>query len=261
MLSIQHRHRGFTLIELAIVLVIIGVVLSGFLATLSSRIEHSRRDQTKIQLQEIKQALIGFAMANGRFPCPATSLSNGAEAPVGGGACASIHGFVPGQTLDLRGEYNRDSLLLDSWHNPIRYSVTSVNVNALTTTNGIRNATMALFTPNLRICDGDSASNTTCSGRTLVDNAPFVLISLGNDGNVFAGVTAANSDQGENAGEALMLANPAGENIAYTVGNNRVFVSKEYSETGSTSGKFDDILEWASIYEIYVRMMDAGQLP
>jgi prepilin-type N-terminal cleavage/methylation domain-containing protein len=267
------KQSGFTLVELAVVLVIVGILTGSFIGSVSSRIETTRRDNTKKDLEDIKKALFGFAITEGRLPCPTTAVGGGQEQPVGGGACTTQYGFVPGRTLGLSGAYNRDNLLIDSWGNPFRYSVTASNANAYTTAPGgggsIQEVAaaaangLAALSPNLVICDGDSSATNSCAGgpNTLVDTAVFVILSLGKDGGDFVTNVAPNSNQGENASEAVVAANAAGENLAYTVGSNNVFVSKSYSEVGSTAGQFDDLIIWASPYTLYSYMMDAGMLP
>ncbi len=260
----HYCQKGFTLVELAIVLVIVGVLLGGFIGSLASRIEVTQRDNTKDQLEDIKSALLGFAGAEGRLPCPTTTTGDGEEQPVGGGACTLQYGFVPGRTLGLSGAYNLDDLLVDAWGNPIRYSVTTSDTDAFTTSGvgDIQDTGMATLDPNLVVCSEDSAAGTSCSaGNTLLDKAPFILLSLGKDGNEFVTTVAPSSDQGENAGEATVAANATGENLAYTVGNNRVFVSKDFSGVDSTAGQFDDLIVWVSPYILYSRMIEAGQLP
>lgn len=265
--------RGFTLVELAIVLVIVGVLLGGFIGTLASRIESTQRSNTQDQLEEIKSAILGFASAEGRLPCPTTTSGDGEEQPVGGGNCTLDHGFVPGRTLGLSGAYNRDDLLLDTWGNPVRFSVSDnglVNTNAFTTPytgaglGGMKDVGIDVLTPNLVVCDGDSTSGADCSGgpNKILENAPFILISLGKDGSDFVENTAnKDTDQGENSAEADVTANAVGENLAYSVGNNRVFVSKTYSGTGASADPFDDIVVWVSPYILYMQMIEAGQLP
>ncbi len=261
------KENGFTLIEIAVVLVIVGVLLGSFIGSLTQRIETTRRDNTKKQLEDIKTALLGFASAKGRLPCPTTTDGAGLEQPQpAGGVCTLQHGFIPGRTLGIDGAYNRDALLIDSWGNPIRYSVTENNSNAFTYppgAGGIKDISMAVLNPDLIICNGNSTSGDDCSGGSdkLIDTAPFVILSLGKDGSDFLTTVAPNTDQGENAGELAVAANAAGENLAYTVGNNRVFVSKSYSSAGSTAGQFDDLIVWESPYILYSRMMEAGQLP
>ena len=272
------KESGFTLIEIAVVLVIVGVLLGSFIGSLTQRIETTRRDNTKKQLEDIKTALLGFASAKGRLPCPTTTTGSGLEVPFIGSTSAAIpcslqHGFIPGKTLGIDGAYNRDNLLIDVWGNPIRYSVTTANANAFTTAPGgggsiqeVAEAAvigLAELSPDIVICDGATVPPDICDGSvaTLINSTPYVVLSLGKDGSDFVTNLAPNSDQGENAGEAMVAANPAGENLAYTVGAGNAFVSKSYSSAGSTAGQFDDLIVWESPYILYSRMMEAGQLP
>ena len=64
--------NGFTLLEMAIVLVVLGLILGGILMPLSTQMEKQDRDETQRILEDIRDALIGFAMTNGRLPCPDT---------------------------------------------------------------------------------------------------------------------------------------------------------------------------------------------
>ena len=262
------RKNGFTLIEIAVVLVVVGFLLGSFVGSLTQRIETTQRKNTKNQLEDIKVAILGFVSAEGRLPCPTTTTGNGFEVHAGGN-CTLQHGFVPGKTLGIDGAYNRDNLLVDVWRSPIRYSVTSANSNAFTTqytspgNGGMKDIGMASLLPDINICDGDSTQVNTCdaSVNTLINNAPFILLSLGKDGGEFITNLAPNSDQGENAGEALVPANPAGENIAYTVSNGNTFVNKIFSSVDSTAGQYDDLVTWESPYIVYSRMLEAGHLP
>jgi prepilin-type N-terminal cleavage/methylation domain-containing protein len=265
--GLYNQQSGFTLIEIAVVLVIIGVLIGGFIGTFTDRIETTRRDNTRQQLEDVRTAILGYASAEGRLPCPTRAIDGGVAQPVAGGVCTQTHGFVPARTIGLSGAYNSDNLLIDSWGNPIRYSVTIANSSAFTKpvgtgNGGIRDIGMATLNPNITICDGDSTSASSCVGSNeIVSNAPFVIISLGKDGADFIAATAPNSDQGENAGEATVSAFATGENIVYTVGDNRVFVSKSYSSVDSVAGQFDDLILWTSPYVFYGQMIEAGQLP
>ena len=64
------KQRGFTLVEIAIVLVIVGILIGGFMMPLGIQIENKRRVDATRQIEQIKEALFGFAMAQGRLPCP-----------------------------------------------------------------------------------------------------------------------------------------------------------------------------------------------
>ena len=159
------KQKGFTLIEIAVVLVIVGILLGSFIGSLTQRIETTQRNNTKDQLEDIKTALLGFASAKGRLPCPAIATSDGEEDPGVGVTCTRQHGFIPGKTLGIDGAYNRDNLLIDVWGNPIRYSVTDSNSNAFTSlagSGGMEDVGMDLLSPNVHICSGDSTLTDDC---------------------------------------------------------------------------------------------------
>lgn len=66
------RARGFTLVEVAMVLVILTLLGGSLLMPLRIRIEARERTATLTQLREIDHALTGFAIIHGRLPCPST---------------------------------------------------------------------------------------------------------------------------------------------------------------------------------------------
>lgn len=221
---------GFTLLEMAIVLVILALLLGGLVMPLSAAREEERHRSTQAQMAEIEQALLGFAAAKGRLPCPATSLSSGQEDPQGGGVCASQHGFVPAATLGLMGSINSEGLLLDGWGSPLRYSVTAANSNAFTTSGngGMRMLGLGLLAPDLRICP----SGTSCASP-VATAVPAVLLSLGKN-----------------------WARPPSVHEAKNIDNTASFVFRSYSDSD-----FDDILVWLSPNLFYMTMIAAGQLP
>lgn len=250
MINKDKKQHGFSLVEMAVVLVIIGLLVGSLLVPLSTQMEQQRRSSTISLLDEVKEALLGFAVANDRLPCPAIPASAGVEAPLGGGNCTNQFGFVPAVTLGLSGDTNADGLLLDAWSNPVRYSVTRTGGSFdFTTFNNISFAS----TPDLVVCDAASASGTSCSsGMTLVSNAPVVLYSMGKDG---ASPTVS-ATQTENA-EANLGGGPMGLN--YRVSSNRVFTSAPYRD--DSGNQFDDLVTWVSPSILYNRMVKAGVLP
>ena len=122
------KSRGFSLIEIAVVLLIISVLISIVAIPLATQIEQQRVAETNKQLDVIKEALIGYALANGRLPCPATSGSNGTEAPIGGGACTVKAGYVPAATLGIS-PVDSSGFAIDAWgttQNRIIYAVANI---------------------------------------------------------------------------------------------------------------------------------------
>ena len=65
------NHKGFSLIEIAIVMVIIGFMLASLLGPLGNRMEQSKIEQTSKQIDDILEAIYGYAVINSRLPCPA----------------------------------------------------------------------------------------------------------------------------------------------------------------------------------------------
>ena len=65
--------HGFTLVELAMVLVILALLGGSLLVPVTSRLEARDRNATLERLRDIQHALTGFAIIHGRLPCPSTA--------------------------------------------------------------------------------------------------------------------------------------------------------------------------------------------
>jgi prepilin-type N-terminal cleavage/methylation domain-containing protein len=167
----KHIQRGFSLIEIALVLVVVGLALGGVLAALGPQLENKKVSDTQNRIKEASDAIMAFAMVNGRLPCPAelptavAAANRGQAAPLNPprGLCTNFEGFVPARTLGL-GEQGiggaSEGLMQDAWGFGLRYRVARVVYNGagnqpapfsctgggvndcfpLTQANGIRNA-------------------------------------------------------------------------------------------------------------------------
>ena len=67
---------GFSLIEIAIVLVVIGLLLSGGLLAISPVVQQSKVNETKAKMARIDAAIQTYVIANGCLPCPADGSLN-----------------------------------------------------------------------------------------------------------------------------------------------------------------------------------------
>ena len=256
--SAPGRQRGFTLIELAIVILIMGLILGGLAVPLATQRDNARLRDAAQQLDDVSNALEGFALVNGFLPCPATPSSNGAAAG-GGGACTVQHGFVPATTLDIEGSRNDDNLLLDPWGSPLRYSVSSSDADGdgqwdFVTPGEMRDVTMPVLNPDLTVCSTSAGSSSTACGAandTLSNQAPVVVLSLGKDWNSFS-----SADQLENVG-ANLGGGPSGS--SYRVAADIVFVSR--GRSNQPGAEFDDSVRWVSANGLYRGMVAAGRLP
>ena len=95
------RQAGFTLVELAVVIAILGLVLGTMLAPLRAQIDAARIREAERMLGEIREALIGHAITRGALPCPDV-VSDGIDG-VAPAACAgtALAGVLPYQTLGV----------------------------------------------------------------------------------------------------------------------------------------------------------------
>lgn len=246
-------HQGFTLTELAVVLFIIALLIGGLLVPLGTQRDLDQRQQTKTVLRDIHDALTGFALANGRLPCPAdATIAVGANnagleavsaaggpcacntaatdiATVGGVACSdtapgSVVGVVPWATLGLPET--------DVTGGRFTYRVTTRFSRVATGQTDFgctpaANPTTAAFA----LCSLGNLSvlPATGSAAPLAAQTPAVVISHGANGT-----NTTNADELDN------------------LDGNASFVSNV---------NIDDQVIWISTFSLLNRMLTAGRLP
>ena len=114
---------GFTLIEMAVVLVIVGIIISIVATVLPSLIKSSKVKKARAILEEVDYAIQGYVAANGRLPF-ADNGTTGEE----DSATPTYFGNLPYVTLGL-------SSGDDAWGNRLKYGVnkdlTTTNVDTL----------------------------------------------------------------------------------------------------------------------------------
>jgi prepilin-type N-terminal cleavage/methylation domain-containing protein len=98
-LTSRKPHSGFSLVEMAIVLAIIALLMAGLLPTLSSQIEQQKRNETRKYMDEVREALLGFVVANKRLPCPDTNGDGSENSPCT--TTASQFGTLPYKDLGV----------------------------------------------------------------------------------------------------------------------------------------------------------------
>lgn len=227
-----NSHYGFTLTELAIVLVIVSLLAGGLMMSIGAQMELKDRAETQQRLQDARDALLGYAAthsaADGKpyLPCPDTD-GDGLENR-SGTTCTSDDGVLPWNNLGVAA--------LDAWGNRFRYHIHN---NFSRTDVGI---TLTTSAPNLQICDQAACSSTVATAL------PAIIISHGKNG--FGAVNAANTAN---------PAPPGADEIENTNGN-RNFVSHTPTPAGSDN-EFDDMVTWLSPNILYNRLITAGRLP
>lgn len=100
--------QGFTLIEITMVLLIIGLLAGSLAVPMAQKLGHTHYRQTDEYLRLANEALYGFALEQGRLPCPAKDES-GLETNT---PCLT-QGWLPWKTLGLQ----RD----DAWGQTLHY--------------------------------------------------------------------------------------------------------------------------------------------
>ncbi len=130
------KNSGFTLIEVAIVLLIGGILLSSASALLLTYMKKVQISTTEKRLEAIQDAMQLFLNLNGRYPCPADPADGldtadfGVEQPIGGVSCTTpttagrggrniVYGSIPVRTLNLP-----DDFIGDAWGGRFSYAVT-----------------------------------------------------------------------------------------------------------------------------------------
>lgn len=223
--------KGFTLIEIAVVLFIISLVLTGVISVANTQMANGKISASNQRIEAIKAALINFIANNNRLPCPAnpalpsSNASYGVEAATpgtctgavnfGAGVAANSRGVVPWVTLGLA-----DNIALDGWGRRFSYQVrrTQTNLTAVT---------IPSLTGNITVLNA-------AAGAVINPTNPAVAIIL---------------SHGENGAGAYLpytgtRVNPAltGADEQENTDNDIIYVDKAYSEI--VANPFDDIIMW-----------------
>lgn len=235
-------HRGFSLVELAIVLIVVALISSGLLVSLSSQRNLAENKDAQQQQEIIVEAILGFAMSAGRLPCPAdptqaTTAGAGSEemqcTPIDCSTsdriCRIEHGVLPWRTLGLQET--------DPWSSRLTYFVGREFSNPLTQAekdNGLRVRFTLDTIGRANIQDG--------SGQAIASEIPAVIVSHGSrtaGGYLSSGskLAGAKGDEDENADADL------------------TFI------THTPNDSFDDVVTWINPSILKSRMVAVGKLP
>lgn len=220
---------GFTLVELAVTLVVVALLLGMLVVPLGTQMDQQRISDTTRQLDLVREALIGFAVANGRLPCPATPGVASTAAGAGtenkpGANCGITDGVIPWTTLGLPET--------DAWGHRLTYTVTQEFANDPP-------GTLSTF---LLTDNGGITVRAAAGGTIIASNVPAVVVSHGKNG-----LGAYRSDGTQLAGAA----NDELENA----NANTTFISR------TNAPDFDDLVTWVSPFVLKGRMVAASRLP
>lgn len=169
--------RGFTLTEMAVVLVIVALLIGGMLMPMSAQQDIRYVTETQKLMADVSESLYGFAASHAAgdgkpyLPCPDTD-GDGAENRTGG-ACTNPEGTLPWATLGFGRQ--------DAWGNALGYRVTAAFSNNVT---GFTLSSAG----DLRICESGACTAAIASA------VPAILLSRGKNG----AATPTDADELEN---------------------------------------------------------------
>jgi prepilin-type N-terminal cleavage/methylation domain-containing protein len=250
------KSKGFTLVEMAVTLLIIGLLMGGLMMGLTAQVDQRRYNDSQKALEDIKDALIGYAIQHGHLPCPDRTAGGGATANDGAedfvvatGVCATQAGNIPWATLGVSD--------LDAWGHRFHYAVTKAYSDR---------APATVFTQSsvgiLRVCQTTIAPAGTCPNPDVASALPAVVLSFGPNGKGAITSTGAliPSATGPNATP------PATNSDEYVNFNANaitsvIFVSRPKSAVGGALGEFDDQVAWLSSPTLIAKMAAAGKAP
>lgn len=217
--------KGFTLVEMAIVLIIVGLLISAFLAPLSAQRDLKDYTETKNRLEQVREALYGYAIINGSLPCPTTTADPTDNINYGhrNATCplTAVAGVLPWKDLGVMEVDSwgiQRALTADPWTGYWVYRVDPAFTTAfsLTTTAGIID---------VRKSDG------TTSLTIAAERAAAVICTTGKN----------RAADGQNA--SFETASP-------------VIYQEDFQ-----SPTFDDMCIWITRPSLFNRMVSAGKLP
>lgn len=166
-LQIDKKAHGFTLTEMAVVLIIVALLIGGMLMPLSAQQDLKNESATQKVLGEAIEAIYGYAAARPGapyLPCPDADGDGGEEARDAGGNCPILIGNLPWATLGVGHQ--------DGWGRPLKYAVASPFAHA----NGFALTTSLASASTPRVC-----AEPTC-GQVIANAVPAVVFSLGKNG-------------------------------------------------------------------------------
>jgi prepilin-type N-terminal cleavage/methylation domain-containing protein len=250
------QERGFTLIELAIVMLVLTILAAGLLLPLTTNIEMKRYEATQKILLEAREALIGYAMshkdATGKpyLPCPDKTSGITSNLPNDGiedrtttpgpgfPPCDTPEGNFPWATLGVGNA--------DAWGNRLRYRV---EFGYSDSTNGFSSASPPPAA--IQICNQSG-----CPANSIVAaQLPAVILSFGKNG---WGAINSNTPIGANG---VPQASPTSADELENVNGNWNYVSRAPTEASPTTTEFDDLVVWLPTAMLFSRVCPEGGCP
>lgn len=153
-------NKGFSLLELAVAMAILGLLVGGGLAVVNTVVAHQQRAETAEYLEQVRQAILVYANVNGGLPFADTDNNGMPDA-------SALQGYLPYFALRVRQK--------DAWERQLKYRVnvgltSYAKANNCTTLRDIinRTADLSAWAPKVWDADAASASNPFAVGVVIV---------------------------------------------------------------------------------------------
>lgn len=258
--------RGFTLLEVSIALVVLGLMLGGALYAGGSVLRGTAETETAKRLDRIEEALLVFATVNARLPCPTRPGSNFGVEDRSGSASATCdgsqeNGVVPWRTLGLDREE-----ALDAWGRLVTYRVYDDGTSGLVRDNGMNLTACSLANP--PDSDDGVVKDTCTTGTPVLEYLRDKGLRVGSEAGKhdLADKDLANDEAGPGAAYILVshgnngykaLLPPAGvQSVApgdvtsLEDENDPAQAVGDFDAVASQLGNFDDRLRWKGILRL-----------
>lgn len=259
------RLAGFTLVEMAVVVFLIGILATLGISALNTQLANAAISATQRKESTLQDALMNYLRVNNRLPCPAIDNTGLETANRTGGMpsfCNGYFGIIPYQTLGLP-----KSAGLDGWNNFFSYAVSpqwtltygSANTTYTTTsvTSGfVPGANGALYINNR----SPTSPYPTIAVTTASNLAVVVIISHGIDG--LGAFTYQGTQNASDANGTDQNANtPNKTTWALPLPAPPTFYQRDYTTTAlGTFGTSDDIVVWLGANDLLTPLMKDGAI-
>ena len=246
-----NKSRGFTLVELTVVTILIGIVMTMGMKLLNTTLSNAAYSETRLKQQQLKTVLIGFLRMNGRLPCPDNTgdVATGQESSPCAGNQSDSFGVIPWKTLGV----SRDAAL-DGWGNFFTYKI--VNGSGGTKNWTSKTAANAFSITELKNpSTGLTIQELNADGSALVDvttSSVLAIVSHGKNGFGAKASKSATRIPSDEAGDAEKTnANNAGG----------TFVIRPVTEDAAAfNGAYDDMVAFMSPQELFQPLLNEGSL-
>ena len=263
--------RGFSLVELAVVMAIVSFLLGSLMYTLSAQVEQRNFEDTRRRLEQARELILSYALVNGRLPCPARSAATATPVTVpgdevvttatgcigdgvtnyyGGIAGGITYGLLPARSIGYQ-QVDSSGIAVDAWGNRIRYVVANLATPSATcptphfvNSTNLRTNGISCQPNDLLVC-----KSATGIGATDCGGAANQIMST----SLVVAIIYSTGKNGATGGTGL--------DEAANLDGNRIFVYHTPTSGTAMNGEFDDQFTWITAGELYGKLISAGVLP